>query len=169
MTRSPIFVLFASLALTVLSAPVRAQTSVGKDTLQGLKGIYVLVESVDDDVERLGLTRNQLQADAELRLRKAGIRVPPKSQSFEDDIGTLIITVSTHAESTGLHAFDVAVDVSEGVLLARSPLKRAWARTYFVTGMVGLVGAERLQDVRNIVNDKVDYFINDYLAMNPKP
>jgi hypothetical protein len=44
-------------------------------TLRGLDGVQVVVEDLQPDVERNGLTRQQLQTDVELRLRKAGIRV----------------------------------------------------------------------------------------------
>ena len=43
-------------------------------TLRGLNGVQVVVEDMmKPDIERDGLTRQQLQTDVELRLRKAGI------------------------------------------------------------------------------------------------
>jgi len=42
-------------------------------TLRGLQGVDVIVENLTPEVERAGLTRQQLQTDVELRLRKAGI------------------------------------------------------------------------------------------------
>ena len=44
-------------------------------SMRGIEGVGVVVESLDPEVERAGLTKHQLQTDVELQLRKAGIRV----------------------------------------------------------------------------------------------
>ena len=38
----------------------------------------------------------------------------------------------------------------------------------WVTGTVGLVGVNRIGDIRNRVDLQLDKFISDYLAANPK-
>jgi hypothetical protein len=49
--------------------------STGRDTLRGLPGVEVVVESLEQDLERDGLTRMAIQADVEGRLGAAGIAV----------------------------------------------------------------------------------------------
>jgi len=49
-------------------------------SLKGLVGITVLVESPGPEAEQVGLTRDVLQTDAELKLRLAGIRVLTEQQ-----------------------------------------------------------------------------------------
>jgi hypothetical protein len=44
-------------------------------TLRGIEGVNVAIESLEPEVERAGLVRQQIETDVELRLRKAGIRV----------------------------------------------------------------------------------------------
>ncbi len=44
-------------------------------TLRGLKGILVVVEDLDAEIEREGLTSVQIRTDAELRIRKASIQI----------------------------------------------------------------------------------------------
>jgi len=46
-----------------------------KDTLKGLQGVHVLVESLNPEVEKYDLTKQQLQTDVELRLRQNSIKV----------------------------------------------------------------------------------------------
>jgi len=46
-----------------------------KDTLKGLHGVEVVVENPGPEVEKHGLTRQQIQTDVELKLRLAGIKV----------------------------------------------------------------------------------------------
>ena len=60
------FLLFPSisLALTLEQMPLR-----------GLKAVYVSVADIIPEVEHLGLTKDQIKTDVQLRLRKAGIRV----------------------------------------------------------------------------------------------
>src|SRR5213595_3453452 len=50
-----------------------ADTEATRATLRGLRGVGVLVEPLDPDVERAGLTTLQLQTAVEGQLRKAGI------------------------------------------------------------------------------------------------
>jgi hypothetical protein len=163
-----ILLLLTAFAVAAIPSTVAAQSSLGKETLKGLKGIFVSAEDLDQDVEQRGLTKSQIVTDVELRLRKAGIRVPTEPESFADDVGTLMITVSTK-ERDGLYAYFVSVDLSEAVRLARTPTNRAFARTYLVAGNIGTVGASNVRQIRNIVNDMIDTLTNDYLAMNPKP
>src|SRR5438445_108872 len=52
-----------------------ADTEATRATLRGLRGVGVLVEPLDPDVERAGLTTLQLQTAVEGQLQKAGIPV----------------------------------------------------------------------------------------------
>ena len=67
------------LLLTISSAK-GIDTEATRATLQGLKGVHVVVEDLDPDVERDGLTQKQFRTDVELRLRKGGIRVLTREQ-----------------------------------------------------------------------------------------
>src|SRR5438034_8470713 len=51
-------------------------------TLQGLQGVYVLIEDIPPENERAGLTTPQLQTDVEGQLRQAGIPVLTKDHAF---------------------------------------------------------------------------------------
>jgi hypothetical protein len=68
--------------LVLLPGVVHALTREHK-ALRGLKGVHVLVEKLDPDAERLGLTTAQIQADVELRLRKGGVRVLTEEEMLE--------------------------------------------------------------------------------------
>ena len=46
-----------------------------RDTLRGLDGVFVLVEEIEPEIERYGLTKQALQTDTELQLRQYGIKV----------------------------------------------------------------------------------------------
>ena len=65
----------ALLCLVALS-PLRAQEdNEDRRMLVGLKGVYVIVEDFEEELERDGLRSHQVQTDVELKLRQSGIRV----------------------------------------------------------------------------------------------
>ena len=90
-----------------------------RETLRGLKGVQVVVEDMDPDVERDGLTKSQLQTDVELRLRKAGIQVL-KEEERRATPGRpyLYVAVTTLKDRDGLsYAFAINVDLEQKVAL----------------------------------------------------
>lgn len=140
-------------------------TIVQRDTLKGFHGVGVLVEDLRPEAEKYGLTKEALQTDTELRLRQYGIKVLPPEQPF---VPCLYIHVNTVVqERFPIAAVAVQVEFQQGVLLYRDLKTRVTATTWG-EGVVIVVGASKLKDVREHVQDLVDKFINDYLAVNPK-
>jgi hypothetical protein len=135
-------------------------------TLKGITAIRVLVEPLDPEAERDGLTTNQLQTDVELRLQKAGIKVT--SSSAETGGPYLYLNVNTYKHPSGLYAFNISLEFHQRVILERNRNVSVSAPTWSES-FVDLVGAQRLHEVRDKVADQVDMFINAYLEQNPKP
>jgi hypothetical protein len=136
-----------------------------RDTLKGLHGVNVLVEELQPEAEKYGLTKEAIQTDTELRLRQYGIKVLSPEEPL---ISWLYINVTTVVdEPLGIAAVAVQVQFRQQVLLYRNLKTRVIATTWR-KDMVVRVGATKLKDVRESVKDLVDKFINDYLAVNPK-
>jgi hypothetical protein len=139
--------------------------TVKQRALGGLKGMGVMVEDMRPEAERLGLTRNQIQTDVELRLRKAGVRVLTEKEKDETPgMPYLYVNVNTMFDSASC-VFSITVELSEWVTLARGfkTSGRIWQ-----SSSVGIVGINKLSQIRVSVGELVDKFINDYLAANPK-
>ena len=137
--------------------------TLARATLQGLPGIAVRIADLPDEIERAGLTKEQLQTDVELRLRQSGIPV----FTGGENIPTLnvILTIFRH-NIASLYIYAIEVAVLQPVLLARngSPaFGNTWDHTH-----VGAIGAAKLSEVRNVVRDQVDKFMNAYLSVNPR-
>ena len=65
-----------ALLVTLLLLPGVSYALTDKQkVLVGLKGVLVVVEDVAPHVERLGLRKDPIKKDTELRLRKAGVKV----------------------------------------------------------------------------------------------
>ena len=137
-------------------------------TLRGLQGVNVLIEALEPDVERVGLTKQQLQTDVELRLRQAGIHVLTREERLEmPGSPYLYINVNIILRSEGLAAFNIDVELRQEAFLATDS-SLATVSTWSV-GQTGSVGRLRLSDIRNNVRDYVDQFINAYLSVHPQP
>jgi len=166
--------LFAILVMTVFtSLSAQGQPELEKRSLRGLKGITVLIENIDKDVEKNGLTLSQLRTDTELKLRKAGIPVVPLVDALKNpNVGTLHISVTGQpiSDPDGLYLFNAIMEVLQNVKLVRDPSITLYSVTTYEKSTCATVGAGHIRDdVRNAIADYVDVFINDYLAMNPKP
>lgn len=134
------------------------------DILKGVGAINVLVEGMTPDIERLGLTRQALQTDVELLLRKYGIEV-------EKDLSLrgLYIVVTAIPEESGIIAYTISVEFYDIVIPVRNPTITIFGATVWQkSGGIGIVGTNKIRRITEDVEDHVKEFINDYLAANPK-
>lgn len=170
--RHPYRVLFVSVGIlgSLLCGSQRAagDSEDERATLRGLPGVYVLAFASPDG-EQHGLTKEQVQTDAELRLRKAGIRVLSETEWLKTPGGPyLYVRVNVmKKEDSSLYAFSIYVALKQRVLTERNPKISSFATTWD-TGSIGIVGENYLRDIRGSVADDVDEFINAFLAENPK-
>jgi len=134
------------------------------DILKGLGAISVLVEGITPDIERLGLTRQALQTDVELLLRKYGIEVEK-----DMPLRGLYIVVTAMPKESGIIAYTISVEFYDVVIPVRNPtIMIIGATVWQNSGGVGIVGTNRIRRISEDVEGHVKEFINDYLAANPK-
>lgn len=142
-----------------------------RETLRGLQGIAVLVDMVRPEAERLGLTREALQADADLQLRQHGIRVISfQEMSMTPGAPVLYINANVKVrpgEIDPIVAVSIVLQLKQKVSLDRDPTIHYKAPTWESVA-VATVGRANIQQIGEAVKDLVASFINDYLAVNPK-
>ncbi|OFV80454.1 MAG: hypothetical protein A2Y78_03875 [Acidobacteria bacterium RBG_13_68_16] len=155
-----------TLALLLCTVPVWAGDGpLERASLKGITSLQALIEPVQPDAERDGLPTSQLEADIELRLRRAGIKVVPLATEV------LHVHVNTVKHPDGLvYAFNVSVVFYQVVVPLRDIRNQTSlpAVTWSVA-LVGVVPTGKLRDVRAEVADLVDQFITAYREQNPKP
>ncbi len=136
-------------------------------TLVGLNGVAVNV-GVDPDAERVGLRQSTFRTDVEVKLRQAGIRVLTNTE-VSDTPGAPVLQLNVHTleSKSGFYPFHIELKLWQVARLVRDPSIVSAAITWNVSGG-GIAGSERLSFIRDVVRDKVDQFINAYLAANPK-
>ena len=139
------------------------------ESLRGLQGVRVVVENIHPEAERDGLTRSQLQVVVELELRKAGIKVlTEEEQSSTPGSPFLYVNVTAvRRKASVIYGYSISVELCQVVVLYRDQSIMITTTTWW-SGVVGTVGAPKLQDISDSVKEKVDVFINDYLTVNPK-
>ena len=91
----------------------------GKEVLQGMEGVFVLVSSIEPEIEKYGLTSQGLKTDTELQLRQYGIKVLTREERLSTP-GAPCLYVNVYVSTTEeIPFFGVAMDVElcESVIL----------------------------------------------------
>jgi hypothetical protein len=140
-----------------------------QETLRGLPGVRLIVEKINAEVERDGLTTDFVRTTAETRLRAAGIRLLSKDEvAMTQGLPTIQILVQT-ARSDSLYAYCIEVSVwQEMVPIHRQTSLPVWVRSWVTENVVGIKSHKNIHVLKTTVEDLVDAFIHAYVAVNPK-
>ncbi len=164
------FVLVLLLGLWCAPTPlVHAESSEesARPVLQGLKGVYVLVENLEEELTAAGIQRLQLQSYAEVRLMEAGIRVLEHEQVFQRP-GIPFLYINVGSFKFDQESFAVCIDVSlrEQVrLLRREESPAVVATTWRKGARVGVLPAKLVaRGIRQTIDDAIQEFIQDLKA-----
>jgi len=150
-----------------LASSINAQSNDSKD-LKGLPGVHILVETWPDALKSETLTEKDIQTAAELRLRKAGIRIFASDDLY---IGfptpTLYININATEVDQGRYVISLLIQIRDGVNSRRPPrvsiYASIWQRGYLMS-----VRSAAIRKLKESVEDIVDEFANLYLEANPK-
>jgi len=157
--------------LMIMASPLLALNSeMNRSSLQGLKGIRVLVEDFAPEVEREGLVKNQIQKDVEDKLRAGGMKILTQEEAVKTPgepylYVNLNVNFSKDEEEVCSYSIDIAL--IQNVNLVRNPKQTTYAITWS-TGGVGLIGKKSLGQLKESVEDVVDIFIKAFFSVNPK-
>jgi hypothetical protein len=147
-----------------------AFTADKRDTLRGLREVSVLVEYLPDDVEREGLSREQLTRDIEGRLRQAGLRVLTISE-IANSPGAPYLYVTIYpitGPSVNFTAYAIGLTLKQLVQLSRDPPTEFFATTWEGPAPLSSLSAPSVLDIRGRISDAVGRFIIDYQAVNSR-
>ncbi len=170
MKRVKWIILVAVAVMLLISPCVNAEyVSEQKETLRGIEGVGVLVEHLEPGIKQLGLTRKILQTDVELKLRLAGVKVLSLEESFKTLRGAILyLYINTiPIRSDVIFIYNASLHLKQFVNLRTKEDTSTYAVTW-AESSTGYAGKEVIKEVlRRITKDKVDMFLNDYLAVNP--
>ena len=143
-----------------------ADEELSRATLCGLKGVYVAVEDLDPEIERDGLTRDQIYSDVESKLRQAGIKVLSEEE-WKLEKGSPYLYVNAHIMKVmnGVYIFNITTEFIQEVHLVRNSDIKAPAAIWSAETL-GI--SDHVRDIRDPARERVDKFISAYLSVNPR-
>lgn len=153
----------AMFLLGVASPSVRAQDEQATASLRGLRAASVSVQPLSDGAKVLGLTNETLQADVELKLRLAGMRVVTAEEGFKipGNPGIYVEALLLSDAKAGC----IRIELVQNARLERNGQSLISVATWYKTA---LTSSPTAQSIRDVVKDLVDEFLNDWLSVNPK-
>ncbi len=147
-------------------------------SLQGMEGLYILIDGQFESLIRKGITKEQLKTDVELQLRKAGIKVlteqesvalpgtPYLSVTFQVSEG--ICKVSHTDSSLKFYAIGMLIQLHQEVRLDRNPKIKINGVTWKAATTSWFTAKEMKNGTREHLKNGIDLFANEYLAVNSK-
>lgn len=164
--------LFVLLLLACEAAGLAADAQ----SLKGIAGIWVLVENLDPDLQKAGLTKGELRSDVEDRLRESGIAVEPPSESGAGPFLYLKLTdiavpaggkrkskARSRNEGTALY---VRLELQQSVALKREPSSSLLADTWRQSVIGYAEPARAGETARGWVRELTERFVKAYRTAN---
>jgi hypothetical protein len=160
----------AVLALAGLLVPRVAwgQEVADRVSMQGLKGVFVVVEDLPAEVQEKGLTRAKIQAMIEEKIGQAGLVVLTREAWLRTPGTPLLyanVNLSAARTKEGTRACSINLSLAQRVSLERDPSLRNLGRTW-QTGIVGLVADGEYGLIQGQVGVLVDYFLSEVRAVS---
>jgi hypothetical protein len=154
------------LAFSLLCSSVYARDDEStRETLQGFDSMMILIGELKPEIERAGLTTDQLRTDVELKLRLAGIKLLTATDCFFE-YGRPHLSVNvTVLKPEGVVGYVYLVNLN---FFQKAILVRQWNKNV-PTWSIGYLGfTPHLNGIRNNVNAQVDVFLNAWQSVNTK-
>jgi hypothetical protein len=133
-----------------------SDSEVDRQTLAGITAVKVVIEDLPPDALNLGLIRESIQTDVELKLRLAGMRIV----TFGSTYLYVNVNLSLDARASSVH-----VELNQMVTLLRDPTVMIQEPTWSVGSVTSNADA---QFIRDTLKGHVDAFLNAWHSVNPK-
>lgn len=149
--------------LVGFNGTARAHHTQKLEDLKGLSAVSVLVQDLSDGAKVLGLNKDDIQTDVELKLRLAGMRVVTEEEGFKLP-GDPYLYVNVTLPDTPRVA-SIAIELRQDAVLRRNS---AIAHSVITWSSGAVISSPSAQIIRDDFKDLVDKFLNDWLSVNPK-
>ncbi|CAN5678347.1 hypothetical protein BH24ACI2_BH24ACI2_01360 [soil metagenome] len=158
------FYILAVVLAFATPSKVFSQTNSAIKTLRGFDTLKVEVEPLAPDLEKAGITKEQIQTDVETKLRRAGFKVKKPNETVAPYV-MLHVNVNSIDNGVGGFAVSVTSSINQFVILDRDKSISSLATTWESKSIVSVI-KEKVQGIRNFINLQMDIFINSHLKAN---
>jgi hypothetical protein len=161
-----------SFCFAITSMPLQAEEPTEapeRESLKGVVGIEVMVEPLNIEIEHLGLETLKLQHDIRQRVQQAGVRVLTERERLATSTAAmLVVRVDALHDRIGRYFYCVDLLLTQRVRLKGRGTPEVSAVTWMKPGGIALIADDNVKHIQDQVLRRVDQFIKDYLAVNPK-
>ncbi len=165
---------FAVILLLVSFSPnvFAVDSDVTRLTLTGIQGVYVIVEEMQPNIQKhavkLGLTKEQLKNDIELRLNEMRIKALSRDEWMKTSgKPVLYVSVNTHEAERYWYAYDIKIELQQVVKMEANPKVNAMAATWSLN-MTGMANIGSLNIIKGDMDVLLGRFQQAYWAVNRK-
>ncbi|CAN5583636.1 hypothetical protein BH18ACI1_BH18ACI1_21140 [soil metagenome] len=150
----------------VFAAPsqIFSQTDSAAKTLKGFDTLKVEVEPLAPDLEKAGITKEQIQTDVETKLSRAGFKIKNPRETVTPYV-MLHVNVNSIDNGVGGFAVSITSSINQFVVLDRDKSISSLANTWESRSIVSVI-KEKVQGIRNFINLQMDILINAHLKAN---
>jgi hypothetical protein len=151
----------AALLLCVIPFAYAEDKEITRLTLKGIKEVNVIIEPIEPEIQSLGLTQAQVQADVEAKLRAADIAVMPDIQRGRPAVYLYVQVM--RPEKINRLFYSISLSLLQNVVLERNPEVKTNTDTW-VARILGMSsGTEAIRaDIRSLL----DQFLDDFRKAN---
>ncbi len=158
--------LVAIVGLVVMAGPAAAmRTEYNVQSLKGLEGVYIIFQSLDNDIVADGLSQQAVESAVQKRLVDSGITLLSEDELVTRRGGILYVALDSIRNKDGIYACNIQVQLIQVANLSRDHSILVPATTWMY-GMVVLAGSNSVGALQNAVLEIVDEFAQDYQTVN---
>jgi hypothetical protein len=136
--------------------------SLDRATLRGVKSLNVVIDRLDPELEKAGITQDTLRARIAGRLSMAGITIDPAAKEF---IG---LRIDSFLARKGPDSLGFSLAFYQPVLLVRDQKVRTASPTWEVSTILMVAPKPLMQSTMNTADQLADQFVSAYQSVNPK-
>jgi hypothetical protein len=153
----------AVLSLCLIPFAFAEDKEVTRLTLRGIKEVNVVVETIEPEIENLGLTQAQVRSDVEAKLREANISVAQDIQRGRPAVYLYVQVL--RPEKINRLFYSVSLSLLQNVTLERDPNVKTNTDTWLARVLGMSSGTEAIRtDIRSLL----DQFVEEYRQANQK-
>jgi hypothetical protein len=158
---SKLLVIAALVAIPAVTSGA-GDAELDRATLRGLKAVGVVIDRIDPQLPKEGVTADVLQQRLANRLKAAGVPLVADAQEF---VG---IQVAAVRGNRGPYAISITIGLYQPVIVARDPKIRTATKTWEVETIL-MAEPKVVRDASmESVDDLADRFAAAWRSVNPK-
>jgi hypothetical protein len=145
------------------------ELDLGRQSLQGLEGVNIIVRKLPAEIESKGLTKESIQHDVQSKLDRAKIKVLSAGEALSTagapslDLDVRISELRHPSEKVSGYIYTIGVTLTQAVILGRDPKISLHADTW---KLEDYGQASKLDEIRSKIKEMIDRFVSSYQAAN---